>query len=142
MLFIILKVEMHRDLPLKRYLGKCIRVPRWGAMIKIPILTGGDKMAKFLLLWELDRARIPVDPKERLAGRTMLLNMVKDDIESGKLTDWGAFSGELAGYAIMEGTDQDVVIGTGKYDPYIKFKTHSVLSVNQALESVKALSQS
>jgi len=98
-------------------------------------------MAKFLLLWELDRARMPVDPKERLAGRTMLLNMVKEDIESGRLTDWGAFPGELAGYAIMEGTDQEVLIGTGKYDPYIKFKTHPVLSVNQALESVKALSQ-
>jgi hypothetical protein len=28
--------------PLKRYRDKCIRVPRWGAMIKIPIINGGD----------------------------------------------------------------------------------------------------
>lgn len=37
---------MHGDLPLKRYRGKCIRVPRWGAMIKIPIIKGGDKNGK------------------------------------------------------------------------------------------------
>ena len=98
-------------------------------------------MAKFLILWEHDRMRIPVDPKERLAGMTMLGNMVKEDLESGRLKDWGTFPGEHAGYAIMEGTDQEVSIGTARYDPYIKFKTHTVLSLSQALESMKALSQ-
>lgn len=99
-------------------------------------------MAKFLLLWESDMTRAPLDPKKRLAGWTMLLNMVKDDLESGRLKDWGAFPGEHAGYAIMEGTDQEVLIGTEKYVPYVRFKTHSVISVSQTLESMsKALSQ-
>ena len=87
--------------------------------------------------------RAPVDPKERIAGWTMLLNMVKDDLESGRLKDWGAFPGEHAGYAIMEGADQDVLIGTEKYVPYVRFKTHSFVSVSQALESMsKARAQS
>lgn len=98
-------------------------------------------MAKFLLLWELDSTKVPVDPKERIAGFTMLLSMVKEDLESGRLKDWGEFPGEHAGYCIMEGTDLELLIGTGRYDPFIKFKTHSVISVSQALESVKALSQ-
>jgi hypothetical protein len=97
-------------------------------------------MAKFLLLWETDIARMPVDPKERLAGWTKLLNMVKDELESDRLKEWGAFPGEHAGYAIMEGTEQEVAMGAEKYVPYVRFKTHSVLSVYQILEGIKAFS--
>jgi len=98
-------------------------------------------MAKFLLLWESDITRAPVDPKQRIAGWTMLLNMVKDDLESGKLKDWGSFPGEHAGYCIIEGTEQDILRGTERYVPYVRFKTHTVLSLSQVLESMKALSQ-
>jgi hypothetical protein len=98
-------------------------------------------MTKFLLLWETDISRAPLDPKERLAGWTTLLNMIKDDLESGKLKDWGEFPGEHAGYAIVEGTEQDVLTGTERYVPYVRFETHSVLSLSQVLGSMKALSQ-
>jgi len=95
-------------------------------------------MAKFHLYWRVDETRTPVDPKERLAGWIMLQNMVKDDLASGRLKDWGIFPGEHAGYAIVEGTEQDVVLGTEKYAPYIRFKTHTVLSVDQALATMSA----
>jgi hypothetical protein len=98
-------------------------------------------MTKFLLLWEADISRVPLDPKERLKGWTTLLNMVKDDVESGRLKDWGEFPGEYAGYAIMEGTELDVLTGTEKYVPFVRFETHSVISVSQTLEGMKALSQ-
>ena len=98
-------------------------------------------MTKFLLLWETDISRVPLDPKERLKGWTKLLSMVKDDVESGRLKDWGTFPGEHAGYAIMEGTELDVLIGTERYVPFVRFETHSVLSVSQVLESMKALAQ-
>jgi len=98
-------------------------------------------MAKFLMLWEMDRTRMPADPKERLAGFTMLLNGVKADLESGQLKDWGEFPGEHAGYAVMEGTELELIMGASKYDPYVKFKIHSVASLEQVVESVKALSQ-
>jgi hypothetical protein len=97
-------------------------------------------MAKFLLLWETDIARMPVDPKERLAGWTRLLSMVKDDLESGRVKEWGVFPGEHAGYTIVEGTDQEVFLGTEKYIPYVRFETHSVLSVDQVLEGIKSFS--
>lgn len=98
-------------------------------------------MAKFLILWEHDRARLPADPKERLASRIMMGNLVKEDLESGRLKDWGAFPGEGAGYAIMEGSEQDVLIGTGRYDPFVKFKIHPVVTLSQSMESMKTLSQ-
>ncbi|HUV80312.1 MAG TPA: hypothetical protein VMW40_05760 [Candidatus Bathyarchaeia archaeon] len=98
-------------------------------------------MTKFLLLWEMDISRAPLDPKERLAGWATLLNMVKDDLESGKLKDWGVFPGENAGYAIVEGTELDVLTGTERYVPFLQFETHSVLSLSQVMEGMKALSQ-
>jgi hypothetical protein len=98
-------------------------------------------MGRVLLLWELDRTRVPDDPKERITAWTMLVNMTKNDLKSGGLKEWGMFTGELAGYAIREGTDEEIAIGTGKYEPYVKFKAYSVLSVGQTEEVIKALSQ-
>jgi len=98
-------------------------------------------MGKVLLLWELDRTRMPVDPKERITAWIMLLNMTKDDLKSGGLKEWGMFTAETAGYAVREGTDEEIAIGTGKYEPYVKFKAYSILSVTQTEEVVKALSQ-
>ena len=40
-------------------------------------------MGKYLLLWNLDPARIPVDPKERGTGWGVLMEMVKNDLEKG-----------------------------------------------------------
>ena len=41
-------------------------------------------MGKYLLLLEVDRTRIPIDPKERGAGWGLLMAMVRQDIEKGK----------------------------------------------------------
>lgn len=98
-------------------------------------------MGKVLLLWELDRTRVAVDPKERITAWTMMMNMIKNDLRSGGLKDWGMFTGELAGYAIREGTDEEIAIATGRYEPYAKFKAYSILSVSQTEEVLKALSQ-
>jgi hypothetical protein len=48
-------------------------------------------MGKVLLLWELDRTRVPVEPKERLTAWTMMMNMVRNDLKSGGLKEWGMF---------------------------------------------------
>jgi len=95
----------------------------------------------FLSLWETDLSRAPLDPKERLAGWAKLLNMIREDLESGRLKDWGSFPGEHAGYAIVEGTELDVFTVTERYVPFVQFETHSVLSLSQVLEGMKALAQ-
>jgi len=38
-------------------------------------------MGKYLLLWDLDPARMPVDPKERAAGWSALMAMVEKDLD-------------------------------------------------------------
>lgn len=96
-------------------------------------------MGKYLLLWQLDSDRVPVDPNERAAGWTGLMEMVKQDLEKGVSKDWGAFVGEGGGYAIAEGTETEVSIMTQQYSPYVQFETHPVMSVNQVEDMLKAL---
>ncbi len=98
-------------------------------------------MAKCILLWEIDMTKIPVDPKERLGGYTMLVNMVKNDFEKGILKDWGEFSSHLKGYAIMEGTEEEVYADTMKYDPYVKFTVYPVVSIDFVAKTIETLSQ-
>jgi len=96
-------------------------------------------MGKYLLLWQLDPARVPVDPKERSTGWSVLMAMVKKDMEKGISKGWGAFIGEGAGYAIAEGSEAEVSIMAQQYSPYVQFETHPIMSVNQIEEMLKAL---
>ncbi len=91
-------------------------------------------MGKFLLKWSLDASKVPIDPKERGAGWTLLMNMIKEDREKGILHDWGAFPSEGKGYCIVEGSNVDVMIMTEKYVPYVRFETHPVATIYEVDE--------
>jgi len=96
-------------------------------------------MGKYLLLWEMDPTRAPEDPKERAAGYQMLMAMVKQDIQKGKIKDWAAFVGETNGYVVAEGTEVEIGNMIQQYIPFCTFKTHAAASVSQVDETVKAL---
>ncbi len=98
-------------------------------------------MTKFIAYWELDMNRMPDNPKERITNWTTLLNMVKNDLESRKMADWGNFSGEHRGYVIIEGTEQNVDMTLKKYYPYVQFNVHSIIPVSQVIDTIKALPQ-
>jgi hypothetical protein len=63
---------------------------------------------RYLVIWEMDQSKIPIDPKTRQAAWTPLVAMVKQDIQTGLTISWGAFVGEARGYTVMEGTVQEV----------------------------------
>ena len=96
-------------------------------------------MAKYLVLWELDETRIPVDPKERAAGWKPLVDMVKKDMESGFMKDWGGYIGETSGYTIYEGAELDLSIHLQQYVPFVRFKVHPVGSVSHTEQMIEAL---
>ena len=98
-------------------------------------------MARYLLLWEIDPATVPADPKERAAAWGMLLNMVKQNVDKGFTKDWGAFTGELQGYTIVEGTELELMLLTTSYLPYVSFEVHSVATVSQVQELIDAMAQ-
>lgn len=97
-------------------------------------------MGKYLVLWEVDQSRVPVDAKERSAAWSLLLAVVKQDLKSGIGKDWGGFVGENNGYSIAEGTEVEVANMLHQYTPYVIFKVHPVASVDQIAEVIKRMS--
>jgi hypothetical protein len=98
-------------------------------------------MGKYLALWEIDQNRVPISPQERGAGWGALMDMVKEDLKKGMMKDWGAFVGEINGYAVFEGTEVEVANATHRYVPWCIFKVHPIASVNQVDEIIKALTK-
>jgi hypothetical protein len=96
-------------------------------------------MGKYLVLWEMDQSKIPIDPKERGAAWAMLMAMVRQDIEKGIVKDFGVFVGQNSGYAVHEGSEVDVMKITQQYVPFAIFKVYPVASEDQNNEMIKAL---
>jgi hypothetical protein len=98
-------------------------------------------MGKYLLLWEIDRTKLPVSPKERGAGWNALMEMVKQDMKKGLLKDWGTFIGELNGYGVEEGSELEVMNAVQQYTPFVHFKVHPIGSVSQVEEMIKVMTK-
>ena len=98
-------------------------------------------MGKYLLLWEVDRTKVPISPKERATGWSALMSMVKQDLKKGALKDWGSFVGELNGYTVAEGTEVEIGIMIQQYIPFVFFKVHPIGSVSHMDELLEALSK-
>ena len=97
-------------------------------------------MARYLVLWEVDQSRVPVDAKERSGAWSVLMAMVRQEREAGMIKDWGTFVGEINGFAVYEGTEVEVGSALMKYAPYVSFKVHPLASESQTNEIVKSLS--
>ena len=97
-------------------------------------------MGKYLVLWEVDQGRVPVDAKERGAAWGLMMEIVKKDIQAGISKDWGAFVGEINGYAVAEGTEAEVANMLMQYTPYVSFETHPIASVAQIGDIIKKMS--
>jgi len=97
-------------------------------------------MGKYLVFWDADQSRVPIDPKERGDGWTLLMGLVKQDIEKGLTKDWGAFVGESNGYMIFEGTEVELGLAIQQYVPFFTFKVQAIATVDQVGEVLKALS--
>jgi hypothetical protein len=98
-------------------------------------------MEKYLLLWEFDRTKIPVDPKERGVGFNMLMEVITQDIKKGILKDWGLFVGQHHGYSVVQGTEVEVIKASQRYTPFVYFAAHPIASVNHAGEMMKVLTR-
>ena len=99
-------------------------------------------MGKYLLLWEFDRTKIPVDPKERGVEFKMLMKIIKQDSKKGILKDWGLFVGESHGYSVVQGTEVEVIKAIQRYTPFVFFASHPIASLTHAEKVIKALSES
>lgn len=97
-------------------------------------------MGRYLVLWEVDQSRVPIDAKERGGALNLLMAMVRQDREAGMMKDFGAFVGEINGFALWEGTEVAVGSALMKYVPYVSFKVHPLTTESQSNEIVKSVS--
>jgi hypothetical protein len=102
-------------------------------------MKGEDSMGKYLVLWEMDESRIPVDPKARGTAWKGLMELVKKGLETGPAKDWGAFVGENKGYVIHEGAELEVAATLQQYVPFARFKVYPVMTVAQIDQLVESL---
>lgn len=96
-------------------------------------------MAKYLVFWEVDQSKIPIDPKERGEGWSLLMAMVQQDIENGLTKDWGAYVGETSGYSVFEGSELEVMNALQQYVPFCIFEVRPIATVNQVNEMIKGM---
>jgi hypothetical protein len=96
-------------------------------------------MNKYLLLWTLDPAHVPQDPRERGKGWEILMNMIKNDREKRILTDWGVFPAEGKGYGIAEGSTLEVMKMAEQYAPFVHFEIHPAATIDEAEKLIRHL---
>jgi hypothetical protein len=99
-------------------------------------------MGKYLTLWETDTSRVPEDPKEQLELFTRLANMVQEDLKNGPTKDFGMFLGGDSGYAIDEGTEEEVAMANMKYYPVVKSTVQQVISADQIQKIIEKFKSS
>jgi len=97
-------------------------------------------MGKYLVLWEVDQTKIPIDSLERKDGWSLLMAMVGQDHEKGHVKDWGAFTGENKGYSIYDVTRIELLKSLQQYVPFCIFKVHPISSVSEVNEMISSLS--
>lgn len=95
-------------------------------------------MSKYLILWEIDPARVPANAKDRGTAWLAMAEMVKADLKKGITKDWGSFTGELNGYSIGEGNEVSIMTQLIQYAPYVQFEVHAVASLAQVEDAIKA----
>ena len=98
-------------------------------------------MARFLCLWELDRAAIPRNPQGWIQWED-LVKEVSDETEKGFIKDWGQFVGELNGYAIFEGSEHDVTRFAQRLITLVSLKIRPIASLDEVGELIRALTGS
>ncbi len=92
-------------------------------------------MAKFYVTWQCNPQMLPLEPEERAKLLTSLLEMVREDMKAGKLTDWGVIAGGMSGYTITgDVSEAEFHASTYKWMPYVDFDAHPMLTAEQLAE--------
>jgi hypothetical protein len=95
------------------------------------------KMTRFYIKWHVNTRYIPVNPEERIKNSLKLLEMVRADLQSGILKEWGMFNDNSGGYAIAETDEKTLHTAILKWIPYTTFDIKTVLTVDQAIADYK-----
>ena len=87
-------------------------------------------MPRYLMTWELDTTKVPINPKERATAMLPMIQMVKQDMQSGLIKEWGCYIGETKGFGLFEGSEEEANRMAQKYIPIVHFTTHPLVTID------------
>ena len=94
-------------------------------------------MTKFYMRWHLNRMLIPTNAEERVKSWMSMLELVKAELKTGGLSDWGMCSDASGGYAFAETDEKTLHTTILRWMPYVIFDIKPVLTADQIIESIK-----
>lgn len=89
--------------------------------------------------WQLNPMLVPMNPEERVKLWLSMLELVKADLTSGALTDWGMYSDSSGGYAFAETDEKTLYASILRWFPYVNFDIKPVLTVDQIIDTIKSV---
>ena len=98
-------------------------------------------MSKYLVTWEIDTSKMPVDTQERVAVIMQLIETTKASIADGRTADWGQFVGGYKGYGISEKDATETFKNIQQFAPYVRFDVQEVLSIDQVSKAFQELAE-
>ena len=96
-------------------------------------------MARYMLFWEYDATRCPLDPKEKVGQWLALTEVVKNQLKNGQIKEWAHYAGETSGFVIVEGTEMDALKVSDSFVPYVKFTSKVLLTIEQCEQVWKSM---
>jgi len=94
-------------------------------------------MSKFYIKWRKNQHIISTNPEEQAKVWLTFLEWLKAEKKAGLFTDWGVCCDGSSGYCLAETNEASLHSTLLKYQPYIIFNARPVLSIEQAIESIK-----
>ena len=88
--------------------------------------------------WQMNTQFMMTDPESTIKLQTQMLKMVKADLESGAILDWGLCADLSGGYALTDLSGSELHAYLAKWSPRVEFDARSVLNVDQVTENLKA----
>jgi len=94
-------------------------------------------MTRFYLRWQLNPMFTPPNPEERVKLWLSMLELVRTDLKSGSLTDWGICNDSSGGYCFAETDEKSLHATIVKWIPHVSFEIKPVLTVDQDITNIK-----
>lgn len=95
-------------------------------------------MGKFLILWCTNLAApFPKESKEYRKFMDHIWMSIDKRVKSGMLKDYGFFLESKAGYAIAEGSSEQVFKYVSMYAPYCTSTVHEIMSYEKGKEILR-----
>ena len=93
----------------------------------------------YLIMWEGNDSLFPKDPEERKKLIMSFMEQTKKSVDDGMLKMYGISVGGGHGFAISEQDPKEIYAATSAYFPYIRFKIKPMLSIDEAIDVMKAM---